>query len=75
MNTTEYQLRAQQTRSRRQAKGCYAKPTQFQKDAYRKMITQGYKAMTAQDWAQMATHPHMTHSQRREYLALAQGSI
>lgn len=67
---TEYQQRAEQTRSRRQAAGMYRRPTQAQDAAYRRLIARGgWKNVTIDDAVLLATHPWLTCSQRDGFAA------
>ncbi len=66
---TEYQQRAQQTRRRRQAAGKY--PTPAQKAAFTRRMTDGVAALTRDELQALASHPHLTHSQRAQYAAMA----
>lgn len=74
---TEYQQRAEQTRSRRQAAGRYARPTQAQDAAYRRLIARdGWRNVTDADAALLATHPWLTCSQREQFATrVAQGKF
>jgi hypothetical protein len=66
---TRAQRVATQTRCRRQAAGKYATPAQRQ--AFTRRMTVGVAALTQDELQTLASHPHLTHSQRSEYAALA----
>jgi hypothetical protein len=70
MNTfkTEYQIRAEATRSTRQAKGFYASAAHLA--AGRKLINQGVTALTVEELETMSTHPFFR-SQSEYFAALA----
>lgn len=68
---TDYQSRAHTTRSRRQAAGQYAKPTQAQAQAFALLLHFGADTLDKAQLAALATHPYLTFSQREKYSALA----
>lgn len=71
-----YQHKAYATRRRRRAAGCYNRPTKAHKAVYAKLTRRGGRAtLTAADCSLLATHPHLTASQRAEFAALAHGMI
>lgn len=67
---TQYQSKAQATRQRRQAAGCYARPTQAQDAAFRRYISPR-ETMQAGDAQELALHPWLSGSQRSYFAALA----
>ncbi len=67
-----YRTTATATRNRRQAKGCYAKPTPEQDAAMKKLLTRGGEAtLTVAEVRLLATHPDLTVSQRAKWLVIA----
>lgn len=71
-----YQHKAHATRSRRQAAGCYNRPTGEQKAVYAKLTQRNGRAtLTAGDCGLLATHPYLTASQRAEFAQMAQSMI
>lgn len=71
-----YQQRAQATRARRQAAGRYARPTKAQKATFAKLVQpNGRNSLTVEEMGLLATHPHLTASQRAEFAAMAQQAI
>lgn len=61
--------RATDTRRRKQAAGKYANAAQ--KDAFARLLRVGQANLTVAELETLATHPHMTEGQRREYATLA----
>lgn len=73
---TDYQLRGEQTRSRRQAAGRYARPSKEQAAAYSKMMQRGGRQrLTIEEMGLLATHPYLTEGQRGEFASMAQSEI
>lgn len=68
---TTYQNKANATRSRRQAKGMYKRPTVTQVAAFKVYIREGAKALTQAQMLTLATHPWLAPSQRIEFESLA----
>lgn len=63
-----YQQRAHNTRTRRHAAGKY--PTPAHKAAFAKLLDK--QPLTADDMQTLASHPHLTVSQREAWAKLAQ---
>lgn len=72
----DFQRRAANTRSRRQAAGRYARPTKAQQAAFAKtMQRDGRKSLSVEEMGLLATHPYLAASQRAEYATMMAAAV
>lgn len=67
--TTCYSDKAQSTKAQRQAAGKY--PTREQKLAFKELVSVGEKYLNREALELLASHPHMTATQKARYATLA----
>lgn len=70
--TASYRTTAQSTRNRRQAAGCYNRPTAAQDAAFKRYMAVGIAGLTAQEIDALASHCYLTVGQRESFKALVQ---